>query len=189
MEPGAREPAPEPLRLVQLFANTKDVSPKPGTRAKREELLAWLRDHGATLVSESEFERVIAFRDAVRAMIFANDGEPLDTGAIETFNRIAMHHAPLGVQIDAAGVATLAPRGEGVDVALGRVIAAIFGAMADGTWGRLKICRMDDCLWAFYDRSKNNHGAWCSMAVCGSRSKARAYRARKSSQSTVDSSQ
>ncbi len=50
--------------------------------------------------------------------------------------------------------------------------------MAEGNWPRLKVCREDTCAWAFYDRSKNRSGAWCSMAVCGNRTKARAYRAR-----------
>ncbi|HKC76276.1 MAG TPA: CGNR zinc finger domain-containing protein [Chloroflexota bacterium] len=44
---------------------------------------------------------------------------------------------------------------------------------------RLKICRNETCRWAFYDYSKNRSGAWCTMAVCGSRSKARTYRQRR----------
>jgi predicted RNA-binding Zn ribbon-like protein len=54
--------------------------------------------------------------------------------------------------------------------------------MADGTWSRLKACRADDCLWAFYDGSRNHSAAWCSMASCGNRAKARAYRSRQRSQ-------
>jgi predicted RNA-binding Zn ribbon-like protein len=50
--------------------------------------------------------------------------------------------------------------------------------MADGTWSRLKACRAADCRWAFYDRARNHSRHWCSMEVCGNRTKARAYRAR-----------
>ncbi|MFE7121750.1 CGNR zinc finger domain-containing protein, partial [Streptomyces sp. NPDC057654] len=35
------------------------------------------------------------------------------------------------------------------------------------------------CQWVFYDRSPAGRGRWCSMAVCGSRAKMRAYRANK----------
>lgn len=43
---------------------------------------------------------------------------------------------------------------------------------------RLKTCR--DCGWLYFDRSKNRSRAWCDMAVCGNRAKARRhYRARK----------
>src|SRR5207237_71821 len=51
--------------------------------------------------------------------------------------------------------------------------------LADGTWARIKACRNDRCQKAFYDTSKNRSGAWCSMAGCGSRLKARAYRHRR----------
>jgi len=36
-----------------------------------------------------------------------------------------------------------------------------------------------DCQWAFYDRSKNRSGRWCSMRTCGNRTKTRAYRTRR----------
>jgi predicted RNA-binding Zn ribbon-like protein len=51
--------------------------------------------------------------------------------------------------------------------------------MMDGTWGQLKACRNDRCQKAFYDTSRNHSGAWCSMAGCGSRDKARVYRHRR----------
>jgi predicted RNA-binding Zn ribbon-like protein len=82
------------------------------------------------------------------------------------------------VRFDAAGRSRLEPSASGVDGALGRLLAIVNTAMTDGTWPRLKACRSHACLWAFYDASKNRSGAWCSMAVCGSRSKARAYRRR-----------
>lgn len=69
----------------------------------------------------------------------------------------------------------------GVDGALAGLIGIVFTAMTDGTWTRLKVCRNDRCQKAFYDTSKNRSGAWCSMAGCGSRSKARAYRQRRAS--------
>jgi predicted RNA-binding Zn ribbon-like protein len=50
--------------------------------------------------------------------------------------------------------------------------------MADGTWHRLKACRQ--CAWAYYDYSKNRSATWCSMAICGNRTKTRAYRRRRS---------
>jgi predicted RNA-binding Zn ribbon-like protein len=57
--------------------------------------------------------------------------------------------------------------------------SAIVEATIAGTWERLKVCRDDECRWAFYDHSKNARGAWCTMRVCGNRAKARAYRERQ----------
>jgi predicted RNA-binding Zn ribbon-like protein len=42
---------------------------------------------------------------------------------------------------------------------------------------RLKIC--PNCGWLFIDRSKNKSRAWCDMAVCGNRAKARLHYQRK----------
>jgi predicted RNA-binding Zn ribbon-like protein len=60
------------------------------------------------------------------------------------------------------------------------VVATVLAAAAEGAhreiWHRLKACR--ECGWVFYDRSKNRSGSWCTMAICGSRSKMRAYRKR-----------
>ncbi len=76
------------------------------------------------------------------------------------------------------GTAKLESRAPGVDGALGRIIATVHDAMAEGSWARLKACPADSCLWAFYDETKNRSGTWCSMSVCGNRTKARAYRRR-----------
>lgn len=39
-------------------------------------------------------------------------------------------------------------------------------------------CPADSCGWAFYDHARNRSRRWCSMAVCGNRTKARSYRRR-----------
>ena len=66
-------------------------------------------------------------------------------------------------------------------IGLGWLLSFVYAATADGTWPRLKACREHTCEWAFYDHTKNRSGAWCSMAVCGNRAKARTYRARRAS--------
>jgi predicted RNA-binding Zn ribbon-like protein len=43
----------------------------------------------------------------------------------------------------------------------------------------LKVCANSECQWAFYDRSRNQQGNWCDMAVCGNRLKNRQLRARR----------
>ncbi len=41
--------------------------------------------------------------------------------------------------------------------------------------GRLRPCANDGCRLFLIDRTKNNTGRWCSMAVCGNRMKARRH--------------
>jgi hypothetical protein len=62
--------------------------------------------------------------------------------------------------------------------ALGNVLVAAARLVHTGHWDRIKICPADDCLWAFYDRSRNRSRTWCSMRVCGNREKARSWRER-----------
>jgi predicted RNA-binding Zn ribbon-like protein len=49
-----------------------------------------------------------------------------------------------------------------------------------GTVERLKIC--GHCGWLFLDRSKNRSRAWCDMAVCGNREKAKRHYKRQREQ-------
>jgi predicted RNA-binding Zn ribbon-like protein len=90
----------------------------------------------------------------------------------------AARRARLGVRFR-AGAGQLEPSSGGVDGAIGRLLGIAAAAMLDGSWPRLKACRAEDCRWAFYDHARNHSRTWCSMAVCGNRAKARAYRSRR----------
>jgi predicted RNA-binding Zn ribbon-like protein len=76
------------------------------------------------------------------------------------------------------GVPTLAPMTDNAVGGVGHILAAIARAAFEGTWERIKICPAGDCQVAFFDESRNRSRAWCSMQVCGNRTKTRAYRAR-----------
>jgi len=43
---------------------------------------------------------------------------------------------------------------------------------------RIKRCPMHDCLWLFYDSSKNLSRRWCAMDDCGTLDKVRRFRER-----------
>lgn len=62
--------------------------------------------------------------------------------------------------------------------ALRAELAAAPKARIKGSWRHLKICPAGDCLWGFYDTSRNHSRRWCSMEVCGNRNKVRAFRGR-----------
>src|SRR6266511_2253529 len=112
------------------------------------------------------------------SVLRVNDGHPVDAEAVEIVNRAA-GELPLQLRFAPDGEPVLGPRTDGVRGALAAMLAGIALAKAQGTWGRLKVCSSDTCQWAFYDRSKNRSGRWCSMQVCGNRTKTRAYRARQ----------
>lgn len=182
-EPGERTPAPGRLAAVQDFVNAHFTDePQKRDRAP-ETMTAWFTRRGLLpkrhRPSPADREHALQFRRAVRHLLESNGhaGRP-DRHGIAVMNRLASE-AALRVEFGEDGSASLVPKSAGIARALGELLAIIFTAMQDGTWARLKVCHADDCRWAYYDRSKNASGAWCSMSDCGNRAKARAYRARR----------
>lgn len=182
MDEGSKPPAPGALGLVQELVNSLNLESGRDRLAEPDSLRDWLVERGllgsGERVGPGEVRRAREVREALRALLLANNGAPDDRGAVEALNRAAAR-ARLTVRFDAAGAARLEPAVGGVDGALGRILAIVYTATAEGTWQRLKACRWDVCRWAFYDATKNRSGAWCTMAECGNRAKARAYRERR----------
>jgi predicted RNA-binding Zn ribbon-like protein len=172
--------APGELELVRKFVNTKDIDEGIENFASPARLGEWLADHGLEIsgkLTARDVERAIALREALRALLLANAGEPLEPETIEQLNESA-GRIRLLVRFDPEGSSTLDSEKGGIECALGEILAIVHRSMSEGTWSRLKACRADTCQWAFYDLSKNRSAHWCSMAVCGNRAKARAYRTR-----------
>ena len=175
--------APGPLALVQALVNTQYGHGRFAhvELTSPEQLRAWLVAHGLladdTPVTEGDFRRVLQLREALRSLLRANNETEMLASQVDVLNRLTSN-APLTVRFHHDGLPTLEPDIAGVDGTLARLVGLVFTAMTDGTWARLKACRNDRCQKAFYDTSKNRSGAWCSMAGCGSRLKARAYRHR-----------
>jgi predicted RNA-binding Zn ribbon-like protein len=178
VQPGDRPPAPGPLRLVQAFVNTVDREHGPDLFADVRGLEEWLaRQMLPATAQPGDLSAAREMREALRSLLLANNGHPYDASAHETLSRAA-RRAGLEASFSPDGAA-LVPRAGGVDGALGRILAAAFAAMVDGTWQRMKACPRDVCGWAFYDRSSNASATWCSMQVCGGRMKAGAYYRRR----------
>ena len=178
VHPGGREPAPEPLRLVQAFVNTVDREHGPDLLADAAGLEEWLGRHDlAVPVRGGEEDAARSAREALRSLLWANNGEPYDAAAADVLAGAA-RRAGLEPTF-APGDAALVPRAGGVDGGIGRILAVAFAAMLDGGWRRLKACPGHRCGWAFYDRSTNASATWCSMQVCGGRAKAGAYYRRR----------
>jgi predicted RNA-binding Zn ribbon-like protein len=184
-QPGGRAPAPGRLSLVQAFVNTHyDLEHERGAEvlSSPRALAGWLSRRGLldpdVELGRSELRRALDVREGIRAMLFANNGGPApDADLIERLNRAAARPG-LVIQLAADGSPSFEPFRGDFDSALAFLLALVARSRLEGSWQRLKACPGDDCGWAFYDYSRNQASAWCSMAICGSRAKARAYRER-----------
>jgi predicted RNA-binding Zn ribbon-like protein len=197
VQPGDRPPAPPPLDLVQAFVNTVDREHGPDLLDDAEGLAEWLARRGLpepaagsaaargrsgrarlSHVSPSALRRAREVREALHALLLAQaHGAAAPADALATLDAAA-ERARLRPRF---ATGRLEPAADGVDGALGTILAAGFAARSDGTFARLKACSNDVCGWAFYDRSPTASATWCSMRVCGGRSKARAYYRRRTS--------
>ena len=184
-QPAGRPPAPGRLAFVQAFLNTfwdldgggSEAWSSPGAYG------AWLRARGFDgAASGADLDRALELREALRALCRANHGDGDAPSALATLDRIARSVAPAAALAPSLLTGALEPAGDGPDAACGLALAIVLAARADGSFARLKACPHAHCGWAFYDGSRNRSGQWCSMRICGNRTKGEAFRRRHGQQ-------
>ncbi len=174
-------PAPGDLRIVQAFANTKDLAiggdELSNPRTLRDWLVRWRLLPPGTVLTQDDVARTAEVRDGLHAMLAANNGRATNRAAVARLDQ-ATETARLRVRFESRGATRFEPAHDALDGALARLVQVVALAQVEDVWRRLKLCANPDCCRAFYDGSPNLSGKWCSMQRCGGRSKARAYRRR-----------
>ncbi len=169
------------LGLVQTFVNSVDLQEGPEELSDPVALGAWLVAKGlmaaGSPVGAADLQHAIGLREAVRNVIGANSGGTIYPVDLATLNQAASA-SRLRARFGADGRPRLEPEVVGVDGAMGRIVAAVFAAMADDRWTQLKLCASPTCRWVFFDQSRNHSSRWCEMSSCGNRQKARRFRQR-----------
>ncbi|MBT2234051.1 CGNR zinc finger domain-containing protein [Nonomuraea sp. NEAU-A123] len=191
-----------PAELVRDFVNTYDLDSDADELASPAELAVWLRERGLIgprdRATDDDLTTALTLREALRAALRRETPELRAAPRRETPELRAalsretpktpepraglrretpeMPELPtLLLLVRVGATPELVPLEEGVRGGLARITAAV----TDQSWHRLKVCAEGLCQWAFIDSSKNRSRSWCSMRVCGNRTKTRAYRARK----------
>ncbi len=176
--------APGALELVRSFVNSIDLE-RPETLDALADVgtaRLWLADAGFEPdgLEADGLPALRELREILRNTLLAHNGE----GDVQaTWEQLVARFSTVRLEVRfgaVAGEAELEPAQRAGAAGLrGALAAAVYDAIADGTWSRLKACRKHSCLYAFYDRTKNGSGAWCSMDTCGNRVKAQRRRARE----------
>lgn len=171
---------------MQDFVNTRNYFRGGDLLGSVEEATVRLVERGLLegreRLGEAERRHLVEFREGLRELLLVHNG--VAGGDVAALSYV-VSSAALRVRFGPDGRPNLEPGAGGglVERIVGRLLAEVVRAEAEGRWERLKACRNEGCLWAFYDASKNRSGNWCNMDVCGARHKMRAYRERKSGSS------
>jgi len=151
------------------------------TIASAEDLGRALLDAGALsarpLLRPEDVTAAAVLQAAIRrCCTAAGRGEPLAPRDVETINSFAGDE-PVGVVLATDATLTRIAH-DPARCALASIARDAIETIA--LHGRdLRVCQSDDCGAVFLDRSRGRRRRWCSMASCGNRRKAAAYRARR----------
>ncbi|NUR92513.1 MAG: CGNR zinc finger domain-containing protein [Nonomuraea sp.] len=152
------------MELVRDFLNTLDVEAETDELNSPAELALWLHERGlaeeGARAGEDDLVTALALREGLRS-------------ALRRGGPAVLPVLPMTLRIDGK------PRWEPVEGGVRGALARIAAQAARPGWERLKVCAEEGCQWAFIDASRNRSRSWCSMRLCGNRTKTRAYRARK----------
>jgi len=181
-EPGDRDRAPGRLEILQAFLNTANIEAGTDLFSAPEAVARWFIDRGlvdAVDVDPVAMGESVAFREAVRELLAArHDGTEPPAHVTAALDMVA-RRAAVSVRVDNDGSLVAVASADGLEGALGRLLLIALEASSSGDWQRLKVCTNQGCRWAFWDRSRNRAGRWCTMSLCGNQAKVRAHRERR----------
>jgi predicted RNA-binding Zn ribbon-like protein len=181
-QPAGRPPAPGRLGYVQAFLNTfwdlgshgDEVWSSPAAYG------AWLAGRGfGARATRDDLDRALVLREALRGLCLANHDSADAPEAIATLDGLARDVAPAAGLTPSLAIGAIDAGGEGGDAACALALGIVLVARVDGTFSRLKACPHERCGWAFYDISRNRSSQWCSMRICGNRTKGETFRRRR----------
>lgn len=175
-----RDAAVMPASAIVDLVNTLDVSTGEDLLADVGGLAKWMRARGllsrGVQLAERDLRIAVELRERLRSTLLAHHDGGDDPAALQAISDLTFRQ-PIGLRFD-HGVAQLATDGPGVATLVAAVADAIVALQHDGQWQRVRICPSDDCLEAFHDTSRGGTRRWCSMGVCGNRTKVTSYRQR-----------
>jgi predicted RNA-binding Zn ribbon-like protein len=90
-----------------------------------------------------------------------------------------MAAGPVIRQIGAEHQLTLRPAGATWAHIEAEIAASLAQTLAEGEGARVRICENPDCLWVFYDDTRNRTKRFCEDKTCGNLIKVRRFRARQ----------
>ncbi|MFB7891898.1 CGNR zinc finger domain-containing protein [Microbacterium sp. NPDC056044] len=122
-----------------------------------------------------DLDDAIQLREAIYALVWSRlHDRPLPADAVATLNGAAAA-PPLAAALTADGWARSGTPRQALSQLAREAVEIIGGEQA----ALLRECARPECTQVYLDTSRGHRREWCSMATCGSRVKAQAYRDRQ----------
>jgi predicted RNA-binding Zn ribbon-like protein len=158
-------------RLIAFLQATRIATPERGT-----ELLSLIQsDPQAADALLRKAQRLgAALREAFHALLHKQKASREWIEPVNEILRITEGHdelVPSGGEWELEFVA----REDSLEWLLAAVARSAAEIIAEGAQARLRLCANPHCKIFFYDTSRTRQRRWCSMAICGNRSKVAAF--------------
>ena len=171
-------------RVSLDFVNTRrDRAANPVEYLRQpDDLTAWLQAAGvaATGADAGTFADALMLRESIDALVLAtvSGAPPAEQPLSQVNDWLSLVPGPSPVLRRAGHLVTFAasPRDPDVRAALASIALDAAQLIGGDQRDRLRICPGPRCGGRFLDRSAGGRRRWCSMAVCGNRSKASSHR-------------
>jgi len=166
------------LDLLGTRRGRRDESPVE-LLAEPRDLADWLHESGLfekrPVTAPSDLAAALELREAVYALVQARlDGARLPSHAVAIVDAAAAR-TPLVPALVAGRRVRRGTAAQALADLAREAVEVVGGPNAE----LLRECARPGCTQVYVDASRGRRREWCSMALCGSRVKAAAYRARK----------
>lgn len=165
---------------------TGDRSKDKDKLKEREWLATWLVQHSLRAelpLKLIELEQLQQLRslmwEAVQKLV---QGHTPDRALLEQLNGY-MVRGPAIRQIvwnaDGQAEISLLPQRADWEQVMAEIASSFAAALVEKETSRFRICENPDCLWVYYDDTRNRSKRYCDDKMCGNLMKVRRFRARK----------
>ena len=166
------------LDLVLKFINTWNIEERTDSLSSPKGLASWFSHaglaQGKLRATEADLHLFLRIREGLRALAMLNNEISPEARPLLELREV-VENQPVQFTVNENGQLRLVSLGSGWSRLAASILLEVYRSMISGSWTRLKTCRSETCLKAFYDHSRNHSGKWCSMSVCGNRMKVRNY--------------
>ncbi|MCE3199226.1 CGNR zinc finger domain-containing protein [Paenibacillus sonchi] len=165
---------------------TGDRSKDKDKLQDQEWLAVWLEQHSlrAELPPEpKELEQLQQLRSLLREAVHKLvQGCPPDRDLLERLNGYMLMGPVIRQVVQSAEgkvKISLQPQRPDWEQVMAEIASSFAAALVEKDTSRFRICENPDCLWVYYDDTRNRSKRYCDDKMCGNLMKVRRFRARK----------